>query len=266
MNRFDHASALAAQGLGVCVAARSLLHDISFDVLRGQWVCLCGPNGAGKSTLLRALAGLVPIDGVVEWLGRPWGDWSAHERAIHLTWMGQAQPIPFDLSIADVVNLGRWPHTRSGLLEPKENQDAVAQALKDMGLTAMTQRGLHEVSGGECQRTLLARAMAAQTPIMLFDEPLNHLDVPHQQAWLSWLRRHVGTGATVLTVMHELNHALAADQLLILCQGRLLHQGPPGDARTREALQEAFGQSLVFHAIDTHGTAPRWVALPRSIY
>jgi iron complex transport system ATP-binding protein len=106
--------------------------------------------------------------------------------------------------------------------------------------------------------------MAVQAPVMLFDEPLNHLDVPHQQSWLRWLRSRLQAGAAALTVMHELNQAMAADQLLVMQSGKVLHQGAPADEKTRQALQEAFGQCLDFHALDTNGTAPRWVVLPRT--
>jgi iron complex transport system ATP-binding protein len=217
---------------------------------------------------LRALAGLQPAQGEIRLMDRPLMKWPALERACRLSWMGQAQAVPLDLTVQDVVELGRWPHTQVGQDEAGNagGQDkAVSDAIRAMGLQDLCGRGLHQVSGGECQRALLARAMAAQTQVMLFDEPLNHLDMPHQNNWLRWLRARVCSGAAALTVMHELNQALGADQLLVMRSGRVLHQGPPGQLETREALQEAFGQTLSFHAIDTQGTTPRWVVLPHPI-
>lgn len=256
---------LQASRLGVRTGAHPLLQQVSFGLTAGEWVCVCGPNGAGKSTLLRALAGLQPFAGEVYLMGQPLGRWSAAQRSTRLTWLGQAQPVPLDLTVQDVVELGRWPQLQSGQGAMNQHRHAVNEAIRVMGLQALSVRSLQQISGGECQRALLARAMAAQTPVMLFDEPLNHLDVPHQHAWLGWLRRQVGGGAAALTVMHELNQALAADQLLVMRAGRVLHQGSPHQAETREALQEAFDQSLAFHAIDTHETAPRWVVLPHQI-
>ena len=256
---------LRTKMLGVEVGARALIHPVSMDVSAGQWLCVCGPNGAGKSTLLRALAGLQPFKGAVELMARPLELWPALERATQLTWMGQAQPVPLDLTVSDVVQLGRWPHSRLNPQSASSDSPRVREAIATMRLDDLARRGLDQISGGECQRVLLARAMAAGTPVMLFDEPLNHLDMPHQHAWLAWLRRHVASGAAVVTVMHELNQALGADCLLVVREGRVLHQGPPEDLATREALQEAFDQTLAFHAIDTDGTGPRWVVLPRSV-
>ena len=254
---------LQTQGLGVQMGARCLLSEISLSIQPGAWWSVCGPNGAGKSTLLRALAGLQVHSGQIMLMGRDRQGWTALARAQQVSWMGQAQPVPADLSVAEVVRLGRWPHTASGDSEAQKEEEVVAQCLQTMGLSDLAGREVSQLSGGECQRALLARAMAVQAPAMLFDEPLNHLDMPHQQVWLSWLRHRCRQGAAALTVMHGLNQAMAADQMLILRQGRVLHQGSPEDAATRQALQEAFEQSLEFHAIDTEGTSRRWVVLPR---
>ncbi len=265
MSPVDHPVVLRAIGLGIRVGVRALIEQASFSLRSGQWLCVCGPNGAGKSTLLRALAGLQPPhQGQIDLLGRPLAAWPAHERATRLTWMGQAQALPMDLTVRDVVQLGRWPHERGGRHMATE-APAVQEAIQTMGLRELLARGLNQVSGGEGQRALLARAMASGAQVMLFDEPLHHLDMPQQQAWLTWVRRHVAAGGAVATVMHELHQALAADQLLVMQGGRVLHQGAPDEAQTREALQEAFEHTLSFHRIDTQGTAPRWVVLPRPI-
>ena len=255
--------ALQTHELGVQFGALGLLSGVSLSIQPGTWCAICGPNGAGKSTLLRALAGLQSHSGQILLMGREWNDMSTLARAQLMSWMGQAQPVPADLCVADVVRLGRWPHTAQLAADLQKESEVVAQCLHTMGLTMLAGRSLSQLSGGECQRVLLARAMAVQAPVMLFDEPLNHLDIPHQQSWLRWLKSRLQAGAAALTVMHELNQALAADQILILRQGRVLHQGSPGDAATRQALQEAFEQSLEFHAIDTEGTSRRWVVLPR---
>lgn len=255
---------LTASELTVNIGARALIRQASLQLCAGQWMCVCGPNGAGKSTLMRALAGLQTFEGQIALMGQALGQGRALERALRLTWMGQAQPVPLDLTVRDVVRLGRWPRARLAGHDVASDQQAVNQAIEIMGLQDLVDRGLDRVSGGECQRALLARAMAAATPVMLFDEPLNHLDMPHQRNWLAWLRRQVASGAAALTVMHELNQALAADQLLVMREGRVLHQGAPDQVETREALQEAFGRVLSFHAIDTDGTVPRWVVLPRT--
>jgi len=256
------AAVLSAHDMGVRVDARDVLSGIAIDLPSGAWWCVCGPNGAGKSTLLRALAGLQAHSGRVSLSGQPWSDQHPLQRAMHLAWMGQAQPVPHDLTVREVALLGRWPHGASGSSSPQLDQRVVDEVLRDLGLQDLAHRALGQLSGGECQRALLARALAVRARVLLLDEPLNHLDLPHQQACLQSLRRACADGSAAITVMDELQHALAADVLLVMQQGRVLHQGVPGDARTREALQEAFGMRLSFHAIDTHGTGQRWVVLP----
>jgi iron complex transport system ATP-binding protein len=256
--------ALRARNVSVQVGSKALLQGASLDLPPGLWVCVCGPNGAGKSTLLRTLAGLLPFNGSLQLQGEDSGVLSATLRAQRLSWMGQAEAVPDDLLVSDVVQLGRWPHRAVQQNDPELDAMVVQQCMQALGLQQLHNRTMHELSGGECQRALLARAMAVQAPVMLFDEPLNHLDVPHQQSWLRWLRSRLQAGAAALTVMHELNQAMAADQLLVMQSGKVLHQGAPADEKTRQALQEAFGQCLDFHALDTNGTAPRWVVLPRT--
>ncbi len=258
-------AALSALELGVQLGARQVLQGITFDLAPAAWWCVCGPNGSGKSTLLRALAGIQSHAGVVKLGGRPRTDHRPEQRALELAWMGQAEPVPHDLTVAEVALLGRWPHAHAGLSPSQADAGVVEQVLRELGLQDLADRPLGQLSGGECQRALLARALTVQARVMLFDEPLNHLDLPHQQVCLRGLRRACAEGALAVTVMHELHHAMAADGLLVMHQGRLLHQGTPGDVLTREALQEAFGMRLAFHAIDTHGTAPRWVVLPEPL-
>ena len=257
--------ALSVRGWSVQVGQEALLKDVSLDLQPGLWVCVCGPNGAGKSTLLRSIAGLQSGTGSMQVQGRDRDELNSIQRARCLSWMGQAESVPDDLLVSDVVQLGRWPHREAQQSDPEIDATVVEQCMQALGLQHVQHRGMNELSGGECQRALLARAMAVQAPVMLFDEPLNHLDVPHQQSWLRWLKSRLQAGAAALTVMHELNQALAADQLLVMQAGKVLHQGAPADEKTRQALQEAFGQCLDFHVLETHGAAPRWVVLPRTV-
>ena len=253
--------ALQAHGLNVKAGRQPLVSEANLEVALGTWVCLCGPNGAGKSTLLRALAQLGPYTGQVQLMGQSANDLQPTQLSRQLSWMGQAQPVPLDLTVSEVIELGRWPHRSSEGQMGQIDSEVVRQCLGALGLETLAERALGTLSGGECQRALLARAMAVQAPLMLFDEPLNHLDWPHQQQWLKWLRLRCRQGAAALTVMHELNQAMVADELVVMRSGHVLHQGAPQDRSTQEALQEAFGLKLQFHCIDTHETAARWVVL-----
>ena len=254
-------AALRCDGLGVCLQGTPVLHDIGVELPAGCWSAVVGPNGAGKSTLLRALAGLVPVSGPasgsVSLLGRALGDWPAKERARSLAWLGQNEGGADDLRAEDVVMLGRLPH--QAWLAPPSAADlaAVQQAMQQTQSWAWRERRLGTLSGGERQRVLLARALAVQAEVLMMDEPLAHLDPPHQADWIAIVRALVAAGRTVITVLHELNVALLADHLLVMQHGRVCHAGPCDDAAARAALQQVFEQRL--HLVQVQG---RWLSLP----
>ena len=251
-------SAITARFDGARIGKKPILHAIDLALPAGAWTAVVGPNGAGKSTLLRVLAGLLPCDGCIDLLGRPLADWPARERARQLSWLGQAEGGADDLLGWDVAMLGRLPH-RAWLAAPTEaDRAAVEQALRATQAWELRHRRLAELSGGERQRVLLARALAVQAPVLLMDEPLAHLDPPHQADWLAVVRAQVAAGGTVVSVLHELGMALQADQLLIVKDGRIAHHGPCASAATHRALQAAFDWRIGVYQVKD-----RWVALPR---
>jgi iron complex transport system ATP-binding protein len=244
-----------------CVSARlgnvEILHDVSLALPKGHWTSIVGPNGAGKSTLLKVLAGLLPYQGRVELLGQPMASIPARARAQRLAWLGQSEVAVDDLSVWDVVMLGRLPH-QSWLSAPSEaDRAAVESALKSTQAWAWRSRSLGQLSGGERQRVLLARALAVQAQVLLMDEPLANLDPPHQADWLAVVRQLMGQGTTVVSVLHEISMALHADALLVMQEGRITHQGASVDAATHRALEAVFAQRIRIHAI-----GEQWVALP----
>lgn len=251
------ATALSASIRSVRLSGRDILQGISLRVPTGRWTAIVGPNGAGKSTLLRTLAGLQACDGQVSLLGRLLGDWPAKPRARALSWLGQAETGAEDLRALDVVMLGRLPH-QAWLAPPSEaDQIAVQQAMQATQCWDWRDRTMGRLSGGERQRVLLARALAVQATSLLMDEPLAHLDPPHQADWLDIVRAERARGVTVLSVLHELNMALQADELIVMAQGRVVHQGPTGQAAAHQALCEVFD-----HRVRLCEVEGQWVALP----
>ena len=250
--------ALAANGLRVALAGREVLHGLDVSLPAGRWIAVVGPNGAGKSTLLKALAGLLPHTGQVQLAGRPLAQWGRRERARQLAWLGQGQEAPSELSVRDVVMLGRLPH--QGWQAQASHQDlaAVSQALQATDTASLAERALGTLSGGERQRVLLARALAVQAQVLLMDEPLLNLDAPHQALWWQAVRQQLALGVTVVSVLHEVSMALQADELLVMREGRLVHQGPPALTATREAVQAVFDRHLLIQELQG-----QWVALPR---
>ena len=234
-----------------------VLHDISLQLPLARWTSIVGPNGAGKSTLLKVLAGLLAHTGEVALLGRPLAQWGARHRAQQLSWMGQNQASADDLTVYDVVMLGRLPH--QPWLAPPSAADhaAVERSLRATQAWSWRSRSLGQLSGGERQRVLLARALAVEAQVLLMDEPLANLDPPHQTDWLLTVRALIAGGKTVVSVLHEISFALQADELVVMDKGRITHQGPCVAAVTHRALEHVFD-----HRIAVHQLGGQWVALP----
>ncbi len=253
--------ALQARDVHVLRAGRTVLQVPSLSIPAGRWTSVVGPNGAGKSTLLQVLAGILPATqgdrGQVSLFGQDMAALSPRLRAQQLAWMGQNQSTD-DLRVADVVMLGRLPH-QAWLAGPSALDHAKVQAaLKATQAWDWRERPLSQLSGGERQRVLLARLLAVDAQLMLMDEPLANLDPPHQADWLVLMRELVAAGKTVVSVLHEISIALHADELLVMNQGQVTHQGDSQEALTHEALCEVFD-----HRIRVHAVAGQWVALPK---
>ncbi|WP_343627414.1 ABC transporter ATP-binding protein [Roseateles sp.] len=238
------------------LGTRRVLHPLTLAPQPAAWTAIVGPNGAGKSTLLRAMTGLLPFDGTLTLDGRVWSAWPAKERARRVAWLGQNETAAEDLTAFDVVMLGRLPH--QAWLSPASAADhaAVEHAMRQTQSWEWRDRSLGSLSGGERQRVLLARALSVRSGALLMDEPLAHLDPPHQSDWAQLVRERVSQGAAVVSVLHELSVAMQADVLVVMDAGRIVHEGPSHDPATHDALQRVFGQRLLI--LQVQG---RWVAL-----
>ena len=239
---------------------RAVLSQVDVQVPAGRWTVVVGPNGAGKSSLLMALAGLLPAQGQVELLGRPLSQWTAAERGRRLAWLGQTHDASTDMRVHDLVMLGRLPHRR--WLAPPSAQDlsCVEQALRRVQAWEWRERRFDQLSGGEQQRVLLARAWAVDASVVLMDEPLSNLDPPHQAQWVQQVRERVAQGVTVVTVLHELSLALQADELVVLSSGRLHHQGRVSDPRSHAVLSDVFEGCVHIDRVGGEGPEGRWTA------
>jgi iron complex transport system ATP-binding protein len=249
---------LKTQGLRASLGRVEVLHGVDLQLRAGRWSSVVGPNGAGKSTLLKCLAGLLPHQGEVLLLGQPLRAMSARSRAQTLAWLGQHESAADDLSAYDVAMLGRLPHQPWLAAPSAADHAAVQQALLATQAWDWRERPLGQLSGGERQRVLLARALAVQAQVLLLDEPLANLDPPHQADWLALMRALVREGRTVVSVLHEISMALQADDMLLLADGRVLHQGACADAGTHRALEALFDARLAILSV-----GEQWVALPR---
>ncbi|MDI1338933.1 ABC transporter ATP-binding protein [Polaromonas sp.] len=251
-------TAIDARAIRASLGNIEVLHDISLTLPAGRWTSIVGPNGAGKSTLLKVLAGLLPRHGEVALLGQPLASLRGRQRAQQLSWLGQNESSADDLTAYDVAMLGRLPHQAWLAAPSAADHAAVERALRATQAWDWRARALGQLSGGERQRVLLARALAVEAQVLLMDEPLANLDPPHQTDWLLMVRALVAEGKTVVSVLHEISLALQADELVLMNQGRIAHQGACGDAATHRAVEKVFEQRIAVHQL-----AGQWLAVPR---
>lgn len=266
----DAAGKLSVEHVTVVLQGRRVLEDVSLSLERGQIVALIGPNGAGKSTLIRAISGvLTPDDGEIR-IGNIDLVWaSPRQRARYLAVVPQNHQLPLAFTVWETVLLGRTPYVNIlGQVSPQD--EAIAhQALAQVEAAHLVERRLAELSGGELQRVLLARALAQGTPFLLLDEPTTHLDLQYQVTLLTHLRHLADNGATssfprrgVLMVLHDLNQAVRyADRVALLVAGRLWAWGTPREVLQPELLSRAFGVGIAMTEAAPDGY-PLFIPLP----
>ena len=233
---------LEAENILVELGEREVLKGLSADFRPGALTGVIGANGAGKTTLLRALAGLAPLkSGRITLKGEPIDAFDRRETARRVGYLAQKQEPAFPFRADETVMMGRYPH--QGRLAPETEADraAVAAALRDVDAADLASRAINELSGGELQRVLIARTLAAQTPVLLLDEPFANLDVRHCLDILAILRAQASGGRTVVVSLHDLNLAgRFCDELLLLHEGEVLAQGDAGSVLTLPLIERAF--------------------------
>ena len=257
----SQSAALELRDVSASLGRTVVLHGIDLRIALGCWTSIVGPNGAGKSTLLKVMAGLLPVaSGEVRLFGESLDKLGSRRRAQRLSWLGQGgagEESANDLLALDVVMLGRLPHQRWLAAPGDADHAAVEWALRSTQAWQWRHRPIGELSGGERQRVLLARALAVQAEVLLMDEPLANLDPPHQADWMLTARALVDGGRAVVSVLHELTMALAADQLVVMAGGRVLHHGPSDAPETHAALEAVFDRRVRVRRVDD-----QWIALP----
>jgi len=235
---------LKIKNLSVFYGSRRILHDVSLDVQGGEVLALIGPNGAGKSTLIRAVSGVIPAQaGFVRTNGDDFASLSIMQRARYLAVVPQGAALPPAFTVWETVMLGRTPYL--GFLgQPSEKDEELARrALERVDALALAARRVGELSGGEAQRVLLARALCQSTPILLLDEPTAQLDLHHQMSLLELVRELAHTDKlAVLIALHDLNLAARyADRVALLVSGEIKAIGKPRQVLKRKLISRAYG-------------------------
>jgi iron complex transport system ATP-binding protein len=227
---------IAVHGLSVRLGRRTVLTEISAAFTPGSFNAVCGPNGAGKTTLLRAVLGLVsPEAGKVALFGDDPRQLRPIARARRIAYLPQERRVAWGLTARAVAALG------APLSPSAEADDRALAALDRVGLSALADRGVFEMSGGERTRVLLARLLVARAPVLVLDEPIAGLDPEAQLLTLDLLTEEAAKGATVIATLHDLGLAgRFADRVLVLDAGCLAADGAFREALSREVLAEVF--------------------------
>lgn len=232
---------LTAHQFSVSLDDQPILQNISFDVAAGTWVGLLGPNGSGKTTLLRAISGVLPYAGTLQFDGQAVSTWSSRDLARRLAFVRQSPSLAFDFSVEELVRLGRAPHKRWLQSYTARDHQMVRDALAQVELDGFADRSVLALSGGEMQRVFLAQALVQEADLLLLDEPTAHLDIHYQFAFMEQVHTLVNRGCTVIAAFHDLELAARyADHLLLLDEGRLVADGPPSAVLTPARIADVF--------------------------
>lgn len=213
---------------------RQVLHEISFRAEPGELVAVLGPNGAGKSTLFRCLLGFLPkYAGKIELFGQDLKSLDRKKISRYVAYIPQESAPVYNYTVRDTVLMGADPFHAPG---PKQ-QETADRVLTLLGIRDLADRGINEISGGERQLALIARAMAQEAKILLMDEPTASLDYGNQFRLLHQVKTLANSGFTVLLSTHNPEHAFRfASHALVLQDGRIRACGPVGETLTEELL------------------------------
>lgn len=243
---------ITAENLSWAIGAKPILKGVSLTVPLGQTLGLLGPNGSGKTSLLRLLAGLKrPNAGRVLLEGADITTLTRRTLARRVAFVEQHAATTADLRVVDVVKLGRFPHRPIFAGWTAADETAVQQAMARAGIAAKSTARWQTLSGGEKQRTHIARALAQNPSELLLDEPTNHLDIQHQ---IGLLRLITSLSLTSVIALHDLNHAaMFCDRLIVMQAGQIIAAGDPASVLTEALLKDIFAVEARVETSPHHG-------------
>ena len=236
---------LSASNLSFAYSDQAVLRDASMTLERGEVVALIGPNGSGKSTLTRALLGHIVTTGTVRWDDRPLNQWRRRELAQTVAYLPQTPVYDQDMTVRDVLRLGRSPYLGAFGLESADDAGIVDGVANKLDLTQLLSRRMDALSGGQRQRVFVGRCLIQQPRALLLDEPNTFLDLQHQAELVRLLRTLANDGIAVLIASHDLNLAAAlADRFVLLKRGAVIATGPADVVLDATLLSEVFATPL----------------------
>ncbi|MDU4093180.1 MAG: ABC transporter ATP-binding protein [Pantoea sp.] len=243
---------ISAENVTWKVGKKVIVDDVSLRVSSGETVGLLGPNGSGKSSLLRLLAGIRrPHAGTVALDGKPIRDIAKKQLARRIAFVEQHAATEANMSVRDVVKLGRIPHHSPFSSWTHEDDRVVDEALERVDMLKYRDRGWLSLSGGERQRVHIARALAQTPGEILLDEPTNHLDIHHQMQLMKLISE---LAVTSIVAIHDLNHAaMFCDALIVMQNGKITARGTPEQVLTESLLWQVFQVKTRIEVSPYHG-------------
>ncbi|HQN18868.1 MAG TPA: ABC transporter ATP-binding protein [Syntrophobacteraceae bacterium] len=241
-------AAVVLRNLELAYGSRPILRDISFSVREKEFLIIIGPNGSGKTTLVKVISGAVgPQKGEVQVLGSPLKSYSGKALARCVAVVPQVAPVDIPFTVAEMVLMGRSPHLGWLEMERRKDLEIAERAMVFTSVEHLAGRRLDQLSAGERQRVLIARAICQQPRIIVLDEPTASLDPAHQVHIMDLLEQlRNDEGITVIMVSHDLNlAAMYADRLLLMKQGEVVSLGEPTGVLTFDTLEQTYGCVLL---------------------
>ena len=258
-------AAIEAKHLDYTYGRTPVLKGISFTIAQGDFFIIIGPNGSGKTTLLKLLSGIHKLQsGGIVINNRPLQAYSRKNLAREVAYVPQMIQTDFPFTVREVVLMGRSPHLGMLGLEAQEDVELAEEAMGFTEVRHLSNRRLNQLSGGECQRVYIARAICQQTRIILLDEPTASLDLAHQVHIMDLMEKlQKERSITVVMVSHDVNlAAMYGSRVLLLKEGHSLKMGAPGDVMNFKTLEDAYGCKLLVDE-NPMGGFPRITLVPK---
>ncbi len=222
----------------------NVLNGISGSMENENFYGILGPNGSGKTTWLRLMAGLLHAEKDRIFLdGRDITGFSRRELARYIAFVPQMFQMKYAFTVESILMMGRHPYIKRFSAPSSKDWEIVGNVMRETGLQGFEKVFVNELSGGEVQRVLIARALVQDTPIILLDEPISHLDIHYQQDIIKTLKNSAHRdGRLVVAVLHDMNVALNyCDHLYMVDKGLIVHSGLPGDVISSRTVREVYG-------------------------
>ena len=232
---------------------KEIVKGVSFNIERGNNLCIVGPNGCGKSTLLKSIANLLDYKGNIILDSKEVKKLNRKDLAKNVALMTQASNIYFPYTVYETVSLGRYAHLKGVFSKINKNdEEIILQSIKNVGLLDIKDKLISELSGGQLQRVYLARAFAQNPDVILLDEPTNHLDLKCQIEILDYLNKWTKeNNKIVVAVLHDLNLVQTfGEKVVMMNDGKIISSGTAKEVLSGEKLKEVYGVDVKGFMID----------------